>query len=240
MRILRVSYHVKGFVSLGDYALRLAYMITEKAKHRIKVLAFWEKHGLEAALDAFPAKRSTLFLWKRKLRKGRGRLEALNDISRAPKKRRKRLWPHEIIDEIKRLRTLYPNLGKDKVYPLPYEFSSAHALKRPASSTIGRLIRDCGGLRMFPQKITHAGKILPAKRKKVLRKPKNFRAVYPGHLVALDTIERFVQGYRRYIITFEDISRDLVLHGLRKAMRHWPQKNSLITAYWYSLIHFPL
>ncbi|MBI3335344.1 MAG: hypothetical protein HY001_02500 [Candidatus Portnoybacteria bacterium] len=85
MRILRLSYHVKGFVSLGDYALRLAYMITDKARFKVRVLSFWEKHGLQAALDAFPAKRSALFLWKKKLREGKGRLEALNDASRAPR-----------------------------------------------------------------------------------------------------------------------------------------------------------
>jgi transposase InsO family protein len=42
-------------------------------------------------------------------------------------------------------------------------------------------------------------------RQKVLRKPKDLRPEYPGQLVALDTIERFVDGCRRYIITFEDI-----------------------------------
>ena len=30
-------------------------------------------------------------------------------------------------------------------------------------------------------------------------------AQYPGHLVALDTIEKIVNGCRRYIITFEDV-----------------------------------
>ena len=39
----------------------------------------------------------------------------------------------------------------------------------------------------------------------MLRKPKDFKAQYAGHLVALDTIEKFVHGMRRYVITFEDI-----------------------------------
>ena len=58
---------------------------------------------------------------------------------------------------------------------------------------------------MFPQKISHFGKTIKVNRKKVSRKPKDFVALYPGHLVAFDTIERFVDGCRRYIITFEDI-----------------------------------
>jgi len=56
MRIVRLSYHAKGFVNLADYALRLAHIIQEKARHRAKILAFWEKHGLEATLDGFPVK----------------------------------------------------------------------------------------------------------------------------------------------------------------------------------------
>jgi transposase InsO family protein len=205
MRIKRVNYHVKGLVNLADYALRLAHMISDKAKQRVKILAFWERHGLKATLDAFPVRRSSLFSWKRKLKQEKGRLEALNDASRAPGKRRKRLWPQGVIDEIKRLRARYPNLGKDKVCPLLSEFCDEKGLRCPKISTIGRLIKDCGGLCVFPQTIYHNGKIKPIKRAKILRKPKAFIAEYPGHLVALDTIEKFVQGCRRYVITFEDV-----------------------------------
>ena len=62
-----------------------------------------------------------------------------------------------------------------------------------------------GGLRTYPQKVSHFGKIKKVNRQKVLRKPKDIITLYPGHLVALDTIERFVNGVRRYVITFEDI-----------------------------------
>jgi hypothetical protein len=196
---------IKGFVRLYDYGLKWRHMITEKAKYRAKVLFFREKHGLEATLDAFPVRRSTLFLWKRKFNESSGKLESLNSQSRAPQNRRKRLWPEEIVNEIKRLRWEHPNLGKDKIYPLLLKFCITNKLECPQSSTIGRLIKDLGGLRIFPQKVSHFGKVKPLKRKKVPRKPKDFKAEYPGHLVALDTIERFVHGLRRYIITFEDI-----------------------------------
>jgi hypothetical protein len=55
---------IKGFVSAYNDAIRYRYMITQKAKFKTKVLIFWEKHGLDATLDAFPIKRSTLYLWK--------------------------------------------------------------------------------------------------------------------------------------------------------------------------------
>ena len=186
-------------------ALRYRYMITPQAEKKARILVFWEKHGLEATLDAFEVKRRTLFDWKKKWNEGGRKPEALNDKSRVPRTKRKRLWREEIIAEIKRVRWEHPNLGKDKLYPLLDIFSVARNLRCPKSKTIGRLIKDLGGLRLYPQKISHFGKIKPIKRRKVLRKPIDFKAEYPGHCVALDTIEKHINGSRRYIITFEDI-----------------------------------
>lgn len=168
-------------------------------------MIFWEKRGLEATLDAFPRKRSTLYSWKQQWEKGGKKIEALNEKSRSPQTKRKRLRPHEIIQEIKRLRQEHPNLGPEKIHPLLCQFCFQRNLKCPKSRTIANLIKDSGGLRIFPQKVSHFGKIKKANRQKVLRKPKDFKTLYPGHLVALDTVERFVQGCRRYVITFEDI-----------------------------------
>jgi len=43
------------------------------------------------------------------------KIESLNDHSRAPQTKRKRLWPLEVIGERKRLRGIYPNLGGEFV-----------------------------------------------------------------------------------------------------------------------------
>ena len=196
---------IKGFVRTYNYGLKWRYMVTDKAKYKARVLAFYRKHGLIPTLDAFPVKRSTLFLWQKKLKNGQGKLESLNNQSRAPQTKRQRLWPEPVMSEIKHLRQEHPNLGKDKIHTLLQEFCDQNQLIRPTTSTIGRLIKDAGGLRTFPQKVSHFGKVKPIKRAKVLRKPKDFKALYVGHLVALDTIEKFVHGVRRYVITFEDI-----------------------------------
>ncbi len=71
MQVLRLSYGVRGFVRLNASAVRWAHMIAKTAKDRARILAFWEKHGLEAAREAFGAKRSTLYAWKQKLQKER-------------------------------------------------------------------------------------------------------------------------------------------------------------------------
>lgn len=180
-------------------------MIQEKAKQRCRILAFWEKHGTVATEEAFKVKGRTLFNWQRKLEEGGGKLESLNDGNRAPKKRRKRLWDERIIEEVKRFRILHPNLGKDKIYPLLLPFCQSSGLRCPKEKTIGRLIKDLGGLRVYPKKLSHFGRELRINRQKVIRKPKDFKTTHIGHLVALDTIERFVNGIRRYVITFEDI-----------------------------------
>lgn len=180
-------------------------MITEKALRKAKILAFREKHGHKIALEAFEIKSRTLYHWKRQFEVGGKIVEALNEKSRAPKVRRKRLWPEEVIAEIKRLRFDHPNLGKEKLYPSLLRFCKERKLPCPRPKTIGRLIKDLGGLRIYPQKISHFGKVRIIKRRKVLRKPYDFEAIYPGHCVALDTIEKHIHGLRRYIITFEDI-----------------------------------
>lgn len=207
MLVNRLFFGAKGSSHLYDDAVKWAYMLTEKAKHKAKVLVFWEKHGIQAAMDAFSVKRSTLFLWKKQFIEAGSVWEALNEKSRAPRTKRKRLWPFEIQQEIKRIRDreVHPNLGPEKIYSLLKPFCEQRNLVCPKPRTIANLIKDMGGLRVFPQKISHFGKIKPIKRQKVLRKPKDFKPKYPGHLVALDTVERIVQGCRRYVITFEDI-----------------------------------
>ncbi len=195
---------IKGFVRTYNY-FKYQEMITDKANYKFKVIEFWNKYGLRATEEAFNVKRRTLFYWKKQLKEGNNNLEALNEKSRAPKVKRKRLWAKDIINEIKRIRLERPNLGKEKIHTLLLKFCNNYNHVCPAESTIGRIIKDLGGLRMFPQKVTHYGKIKKIKRKKKTRKPKNFKTKYPGHLVSLDTIVKQINGRKFYIITFEDI-----------------------------------
>ncbi|MBU0540260.1 DDE-type integrase/transposase/recombinase [Patescibacteria group bacterium] len=180
-------------------------MVTEEAKNRIRILEHWKKYGIASAMDAFKLSERTLRLWKSVLKKGNGRLEALNPKKTTPHNRRKRIWPPAIVSEIKRLRQEHPNLGKDKIHPLPQRFCDGQGLHGPSIATIGNIMKDMGGLRTFPQKVRHNGRIVPRKRLKVPRKPKHFIATHTGHCVSLDTVERIQHGLRRYLITFVDI-----------------------------------
>ena len=104
MRIQCKYRGVKGFVTVYNRAVKYRYMITEEAKRRLKILIHWEKHGIESSTDAFSVSRRTLFNWKKLLDEDKGKMESLNPKKREPKKKRKRLWNIEILEEIKRLR----------------------------------------------------------------------------------------------------------------------------------------
>jgi len=199
---------IKGFVTVYNRAVRYAYMITAEAKRRLKILEHWKKHGLQSTIDAFEKSERTLWNWKSRFDKGGGKPESLNPGKRTPQKKRKRIWNDRILDEIRRLRgvEVHPNLGKEKIYPLLMDFCDAFGLGEcPKPKTIGRLIKDMGGLRVAPQKVSHFGKVKKANRQKVLRKPKDLIPLYPGHVVALDTIEKQRSGRRMYILTAIDI-----------------------------------
>lgn len=206
MQVIRASYGIRGFVRLHDYALRFAHMIAKTAQERAKILTFWKNHGLQATQEAFGARRATLYAWQAQLRAGEGRLESLNPQPTTPHHPRRRTteWPPAVLAEIKRLRQMHPNLGPDKVQIFLQPFCQVRHLRCPKARTVARLIKDVGGLRVFPRKVRHDGTIVRQTRGRTLRKPKGFVPEHPGHLVTLDTIERFVHGSRRYILTCTD------------------------------------
>ena len=65
MQIKRLSYLVPGFVKVARYAVRWSRMVTQQAKQRAEILAFWVKHGLTATTEAFGVSRRTLFRWQK-------------------------------------------------------------------------------------------------------------------------------------------------------------------------------
>lgn len=206
MKIQSRYRRIKGFVTVYNRAVRYRYMITEQAKYRFKILIHWSKYGLNSTMSAFEVKRRTLFNWKKLLDEGKGKIEALNPGKRTPQTKRKRSWDFRLLEEIRKLRIDHPNLGAEKLHPLLLDFCDANGIKKcPKPTTIERLIIDMGGLRTFPEKVSHFGKIRKVNRQKVLRKPKDLIPAYPGHVMALDTIEKQRNGRRMYILTAIDI-----------------------------------
>jgi len=103
------NYRMMQIQEIGDHP--------EKAEieKRLRAIAFSKLYGIAAALDAFQVSRSTLFSWKKKLRKSGGMVTALAPGSRAPKKRRQRIVNPLIERSIIDYRTLHPGVGKEAV-----------------------------------------------------------------------------------------------------------------------------
>ena len=112
MRIFNKFRGTKGFLSTWERVIRFKYMISETAKERCRILAFWEKYGTVATKEAFKVSRPTLFRWQRDLRNGLGKLEFLNKKSTAPKNKRKRVIPDEVKNFILKEREFDPQLSK--------------------------------------------------------------------------------------------------------------------------------
>jgi transposase InsO family protein len=213
MQIIRISYGVKGFAILYDDGLKYR-MLTEKAKHKAKVIVFWEKHGLEAALDAFPHKRSTLFNWKQILAENNGRLESLNEKKTSPKSKRKRAVDERIEKFIIDLRTAHPRTGKEKIKPLLDRFCRENNVKAISISTIGRVLDDLKKKNKIPAnknlsyfaKVDRFHEFKKKKREKIRRK--NYQPAEAGDLVQVDTVVKFINGIRRYVVTAIDLKSE--------------------------------
>lgn len=206
MRQFNITKGIKGFVRLYNYGYKHTRMITKEARERIRILIFWKAHGLKATMDAFKVSRSSLFAWQKDYRQGGSKLETLNPRSQARHTQQRRDVGCHIVAEIKRLRfEVCPNMGKDKVKIFLDPFCKEHGLKTLSVSTVGRVIKD---KKIFHHriKVSHFGKMKVVNKRKKLRKPKEFVSTLPGDLVEIDTVIRFIESMKRYVITAVDVS----------------------------------
>ena len=193
----------KGFLSLWADIVRFRYMITEQAKERCRILSFWEKHGNTATTEAFNVSCRTLYRWQKNLRKTHGKLEGLNANSTAPHHRRKRNVPDNTIERIITLRSLHPRLGKDKLHVILTQDGYQGSI-----STVGRILSDLKKQGRMPSP-THlslqgrTGNLIEyrVKGQKKLRRPKGYR------VLEVDTVVRYIDGVKRYILTGVDTQR---------------------------------
>ncbi len=203
MRQFNTFRGTRGFVYVWERALRFRHMISEQALHRTKILAFWEEHGEAAAEDAFTVSRATLYRWQAALHKAGGKLEGLNIKSTAPKNRRKRMVPQAVKDCILRERAFDPKIGKEKLAVLLKEDSIATL----SASTVGRMRADLKkqGVLPDPQPLSFFAKS-GRHHERTLKKKKKLRSKHhAGSLVKADTVVRFIDGTKRYILTALDV-----------------------------------
>lgn len=201
------KYHkCQGFGRLYEYGYKQTRMITKEAKQRLKIINFWQNHGLKATTEAFGAKRSILYLWWKIYKDSGYKIESLNPGKQVRHNLNKREINPRILAEIKRLRLeVCPNMGKAKVKKDLDKYCKKHNLPIYSESKIARIIKE-KKIYHHRQKVSHFGRLKQEKRQKKKRKSKEFIANKPGDLVEIDTIVKFVWGVKRYIITAVDIN----------------------------------
>ncbi|WP_141738720.1 helix-turn-helix domain-containing protein, partial [Acidithiobacillus caldus] len=197
-------------------------MTPKDAQERLRIVQFWDKHGLVAACDAFGVSRRTLYRWRAALKAEGGNPAALASQSSAPKRRRSPKTDPRLVAEIRRLRTPHPNLGKDKLHVLLRPWCAEKGIALPSVSTFGRIIaRAPDKMRHSPARLDARGRAKPVQRSRKPRKPKGVTTT-ALQCLAVDTIERVRDGLKRYLVTFIDPASAFALAVAlpSKATRH--------------------
>lgn len=155
-------------------------------------------------MDAFGVSRRTLYRWRKLLREKGGNPAALAARSCRPRRMRQPHHDVRLVAEIRRLRTLYPNLGKAKLHVLLKPWCEQHGIRLPSVATIGRIIaRAPDKMRHTPVRIDRLGRPKPLRRRIKPRKPKGAHLL-SLQCLAVDTIERVRDGIKRYVLTCID------------------------------------
>jgi len=180
---------------------------SEMAQFRLKVIEFSKKYGVKASQDAFGISRSTIFRWRRCLKESRGRLDSLIPKSRRPKKVRTMQVNSEIVAFIRDIREEHPRIGKEKIKKFLDEYCKERGMRTISVSTIGKVIKRYD-LTFAPSKLGYHNPQSGWATRKVNYKSKvrhSPKSTEPGY-IEIDTITKFIQGIKRYILNAIDIS----------------------------------
>ncbi len=208
-----VTGFIKGY---ARKAMNIQDITHHPSKHiieqRLKVMQFYDDYGEQATERAFGVSRSTIFLWKQKLRANQGRLSSLAPRSRAPHHRRSRTTDPRIAGFLVSQREAHPQLGKDKLHELLRSFCAAQELACPSVSTVGRILGDLKAQGRLPRHaklsvFARTGRMYPNHmRHTTITKARrgDYYPSMPGDLVQIDCVVKFINGMRRYVVSAID------------------------------------
>ena len=182
-------------------------------EQRLKIIRFFDEYGADATRKAFSKRRSTIFLWKQKLKKANGRIAALAPGDRTPIHKRRRVAHPFIENFIVKYRTDHPGSDKTTITPSLIAACRSANIKPVSESTVGRIIHDLKGRGRLisSNKISmnaKSGDLVVRQRQRSRRKErrKGFCPKVPGDIVQMDTVSIFACGIKRYIFTAIDVS----------------------------------
>ena len=174
---------------------------------KLEVIKFFDRHGAKVTKEAFGTGRSTVYLWKKKLKDSKQDIACLANKSRRPKTARNGFGDPLIFKFIKDIRENTYRMGKVKIKPLLDEYCRAHSLPVMSESWIGKQIKNHPWGFESVGKMYHdpASKFACGKRgKNKARAPKG-KVSCPGQQVQIDSITRFDLNVKRYIVTAVDL-----------------------------------
>jgi DNA-binding transcriptional ArsR family regulator len=116
LAVPKVFYKLFAVVAIDEDA-------SEEAKLRYGVLKMLGEIKAEVkgvtmvkAIKLLKLRRSTVYRWLKRLREGGGRIKALEDKSRRPRRVRQKEWDTMFIVSVEAVRTMFPGYGKAKIH----------------------------------------------------------------------------------------------------------------------------
>jgi transposase InsO family protein len=195
-----ITKRVKPLLSRHDRWRRTANLLhlTKDAKSRLEWIIFYKsKGGHSARLTArhFGITPKTFCQWHRRF--DETNLRTLLERSRAPRTRRVREYTPTQYTRVVRLRKKYIRYGKMKLLTI---YHREYPTDTHLTSWKVQCIIERSGLYYNPKKQGRVNRkrVLSVKRKKITdltKKP------VTGFLVCLDTVVRYINGQKRYILT---------------------------------------
>jgi putative transposase len=182
-------------------------------ERRLKIISFFDQYGESATKQAFDVSRSTVYLWKKKLKDSKGKLISLSSKSKRPKRFRRSQVDRKIKDFILNYRLTHPGVGKVAIHYALKKYCLKSDLEPVSESTVGRIISKLKKQGKLSDNLTKlrisgsTGKLLDKTKRK--RRKKNRRKGYlpqePGDLIQIDSVTIFLEGIKRYLITAIDV-----------------------------------
>jgi transposase InsO family protein len=174
--------------------------LSRAARGRLEWVIFWERNRKDVSLTArhFGIARKTVYKWLARFE--HDFLRGLEDESRAPIRRRLKQYTARQYDNVVSLRRQYPRYGKMKLLELYRRRFDDHTTL--SSWKIQCIIKACG-IYYAPQKQARINR--KRSRTRTRRRITELqRRPLAGFLLCLDTVVRYWQGEKRFILTAID------------------------------------
>ena len=214
---MKVFYLFRGFRGYNRAMLRIQeigdHPHREEIERRLKAIYLLNRGLLNELKVVMNVSRSTAYGWKKRLKAGGNKVQALAPGSRAPNNRRQRQTDPRLIEFIRKYRVQKPGMGKVIIKSELDRFCRARGIQTISESSVGRVItalKTAGRLpgRGLQFRVTLNDGFLISKSKKLRRKKKRrngYQPKEPGDLLQMDSLAIFRDGLKRYMLSAIDL-----------------------------------